>query len=178
MENFAPDRVLDDFEARVRHLFETKWLIDIIDSALVRLKEYPVHGQCYYTIIQYSYLSRDKHSNEEIMRKVERFRKNYLLKIREIEKQIITKQKTIEELKEKIKDKGSFVSDIIPNVEEGTLNRLSLVSFIDHIEIGEDNAINFVFNNMETVNLRQAILDSEKCKNQASDENKVRVSVQ
>ena len=70
LENFAPDRVLDDFEARVRHLFETKWLIDIIDSALIRLKEYPVHGQCYYTIIQYSYLSRDKHSNEEIMRKV------------------------------------------------------------------------------------------------------------
>ena len=75
----------------------------------------------------------------------ERFRKNYLLKIREIEKQIITKQKTIEELTEKIKDKGSFVSDIIPNVEESTLNRLSLVSFIDCIEIGEDNAINFVF---------------------------------
>ncbi|EHL18918.1 hypothetical protein HMPREF9628_01915 [Peptoanaerobacter stomatis] len=33
----------------------------------------------------------------------ERFRKNYLLKIREIEKQIITKQKTIEELTEKLK---------------------------------------------------------------------------
>lgn len=63
----------------------------------------------------------------------EKFRKNYLLKIREIEKQIITKQKTIEELTEKIKDKGSFVSDIIPNVEEGTLNRLSIVSFIDRI---------------------------------------------
>ena len=78
----------------------------------------------------------------------ERFRKNYLLKIREIEKQIITKQKTIEELTEKIKDKGSFVSDIIPDVEEGTLNRLSLVSFIDCIEIGEDNAINFDINNM------------------------------
>ncbi|HGD1931003.1 TPA: recombinase family protein [Streptococcus agalactiae] len=105
----------------------------------------------------------------------ERFRKNYLLKIREIEKQIITKQKTIEELKEKIKDKGSFVSDIIPNVEEGTLNRLSLASFIDRIEIGEDNAINFVFNNMDTVNLMQAILDSEKCEFKASDENKVKV---
>lgn len=105
----------------------------------------------------------------------ERFRKNYLLKIREIKKQIITKQKTIEELTEKIKDKGSFVSDIIPNIEEGTLNRLSLVSFIDRIEIGEDNAINFVFNNMETVNLMQAILDSEKCECKASDENKVRV---
>ena len=102
----------------------------------------------------------------------ERFRKNYLLKIREIEKQIITKQNIVEELKEKISDKGSFVSDIIPNVEDGTLNRLSLVSFIDRIEIGEDNAINFVFNNIETLNLMQAILDSEKCKDKT---NKVRI---
>ncbi|MFM1583109.1 recombinase family protein [Helcococcus ovis] len=93
----------------------------------------------------------------------ERFRKNYLLKIREIEKQISTKEKTIEELKEKIQNKSSFVSDIVPN-KDGILNRLSLVSFVDLIEIGEDNAINFVFNNMETLNLMQAIVDSDKNK--------------
>ena len=29
------------------------------------------------------------------------------------------------------------------------------MSFIDRIEIGEDNSINFVFNNIETVNLLQ-----------------------
>ncbi|MEI4418319.1 recombinase, partial [Streptococcus agalactiae] len=72
----------------------------------------------------------------------ERFRKNYLIKIREIEKQIITKQNIEHELKMKINDIGSFVSEIVPNPENGELNRLSLVSFIDRIEIGEDNAIN------------------------------------
>lgn len=70
LENFAPDRVLEDFESRVRNIFETKWLIEIIDNALARIKEYPVYGKCYYTILHYSYLSCDKHSNEEIMRKV------------------------------------------------------------------------------------------------------------
>ena len=70
LENFAPDRVLEDFESRVRNIFETKWLIEIIDNALARIKEYPVYGKCYYTILHYSYLSYDKHSNEEIMRKV------------------------------------------------------------------------------------------------------------
>lgn len=74
-----------------------------------------------------------------------------------------------------MKNKGSFVFDIIPNVEEGRLNRLSLVSFIDRIEIGEDNAINFVFNNMETVNLMQAILDSEKSECKALDEHKANI---
>ena len=70
LENFAPDRVLDDFEARVRYLFETKWLIDIIDRALDRIREYPVYGECYHTILKCSYLSCEKYSNEDIMRKV------------------------------------------------------------------------------------------------------------
>ena len=103
----------------------------------------------------------------------ERFRKNYLIKIREIEKQIITKQNIVEELKMKINDKGSFVSEIVPNLESDELNRLCLVSFIDRIEIGEDNAINFVFNNIETVNLLQAIVDSDKV--EAKDTHKARL---
>ena len=42
----------------------------IIVSEELKCNAYFAHCQCYYTIIQYSYLSRDKHSNEEIMRKV------------------------------------------------------------------------------------------------------------
>lgn len=42
------------------------------------------------------------------------------------------------------------------NIENNHLNRLSLVSFLDRIEVGEDNALNFVFNNIETVNLGTA----------------------
>ena len=103
----------------------------------------------------------------------ERFRKNYLIKIKEIEKQIITKQNIVDELKMKINDKGGFASEIVPNPENGELNRLSLVSFIDRIEIGEDNVINFVFNNIETVNLLQAIVDSDKV--EAKDTHKARL---
>ena len=47
------------------------------------------------------------------------------------------------------------------------------MSFIDRIEIGEDNVINFVFNNIETVNLLQAIVDSDKV--EAKDTHKVRL---
>lgn len=92
----------------------------------------------------------------------EKFRNNYLIKIREIEKQIITKQNIVEELKAKINDKGSLVSDIVPNIDSDNLNRLSLVSFIDRIEIGEDNAIHFIFNNIDTVHLLEAIVEGEK----------------
>ena len=46
----------------------------------------------------------------------EKFRKNYLIKIREIKKEIITKQNIVEELKVKINDKGSLILDIVPNI--------------------------------------------------------------
>ena len=87
----------------------------------------------------------------------ERFRKSYLIKIKEIEKQIATKKNIVEELKSKIKNKDSL-GNIIPNNKIDSLNRLSLVSFIDYIEIGENNTLNFVFNNIETVNMLKSIV--------------------
>ena len=90
----------------------------------------------------------------------ERFRKNYLIKIREIEKQIATKKNILANLQEKIKNKDSLVSEIVPT-DLSSLNRLTIVSFIDRIEIGENNEINFVFNNLETVNLLKTLIKEE-----------------
>lgn len=87
----------------------------------------------------------------------ERFRKNYLIKIREIEKQIATKKNILANLQEKMKNKDSLVSEIVPT-DLSSLNRLTIVSFIDRIEIGENNEINFVFNNLETVNLLKTLI--------------------
>lgn len=90
----------------------------------------------------------------------ERFRKNYLIKIREIEKQIATKKNILANLQEKMKNKDSLVSEIVPT-DLSNLNRLTIVSFIDRIEIGENNEINFVFNNLETVNLLKTLIKEE-----------------
>ncbi|HBC4439908.1 TPA: recombinase family protein [Enterococcus faecalis] len=90
----------------------------------------------------------------------ERFRKNYLIKIREIEKQIATKKNILANLQEKMRKKDSLVSEIVPT-DLSSLNRLTIVSFIDRIEIGENNEINFVFNNLETVNLLKTLIKEE-----------------
>ncbi|EFA89609.1 hypothetical protein HMPREF0628_0023 [Peptoniphilus lacrimalis 315-B] len=90
----------------------------------------------------------------------ERFRKNYLIKIREIEKQIATKKNILANLQEKMKKKDSLVSEIVPT-DLSSLNRLTIVSFIDRIEIGENNEINYVFNNLETVNLLKTLIKEE-----------------
>ena len=95
------------------------------------------------------------------------------MKIRKLRNKLLQKQNIVDELKTKINDKGSFVSEILPNPESNELDRLFLVSFVDRIEIGEDNAINFVFNNIETVNLLQAIVDSNKV--EAKDTHKARL---
>lgn len=105
----------------------------------------------------YSDLEEELITNDEF----EQFRNIYLNKIRNIEKQISTKQQVVDNLKKKLRDKHNLISDIVPNPETEELNRLSLVSFIDKIEIGEKQTINYVFNHIDTVKLLQKIIEDE-----------------
>ncbi|WP_455257366.1 recombinase family protein [Peptoniphilus asaccharolyticus] len=151
---------LNDYLFKYNELFEKVSNFDLskltltvdFDSLNAEKKKYERLRQSLYMDLEEELIS-----NEEF----ERFRKNYLIKIREIDKQIITKQNIVEELKVKLNDRSNLVSEIVPNNENEELNRLSLVSFIDRIEVGEEDTINFVFNNIETLTLLQAIVDSE-----------------
>ena len=157
----ATIHALNDYLSKYNELLEKVSAIDVskltlkvdFDSLNAEKKKYERLRQSLYIDLEEELITTEE---------FEKFRNNYLIKIREIEKQIITKQNIVEELKAKINDKGSLVSDIVPNIDSDNLNRLSLVSFIDRIEIGEDNAIHFVFNNIETVHLLEAIVKGEK----------------
>lgn len=157
----ATIHALNDYLSKYNELLEKVSTIDVskltlnvdFDSLNAEKKKYERLRQSLYMDLEEELITTEE---------FEKFRNNYLIKIREIEKQIITKQNIVEELKAKINDKGSLVSDIVPNVDSDNLNRLSLVSFIDRIEIGEDNEIHFVFNNIETVHLLEAIVEGEK----------------
>ena len=152
---------LNDYLSKYNELLEKVSAIDVskltlkvdFDSLNAEKKKYERLRQSLYMDLEEELITTEE---------FEKFRNNYLIKIREIEKQIITKQNIVEELKAKINDKGSLVSDIVPNIDSDNLNRLSLVSFIDRIEIGEDNAIHFIFNNIDTVHLLEAIVEGEK----------------
>lgn len=157
----ATIHALNDYLSKYNELLEKVSAIDVskltlnvdFDSLNVEKKKYERLRQSLYMDLEEELITTEE---------FEKFRKNYLLKIKEIDKQIITKQNIVEELKAKINNKGSLVSDIVPNIDSDNLNRLSLVSFIDRIEIGEDNAIHFVFNNIETFHLLEAIVEGEK----------------
>lgn len=91
----------------------------------------------------------------------ERYRKNYLIKIRKIEEQIVAKKEVVKELEKRLKDKSNLFSDI-PNKDLEEISRTLLVTFIDRIEVYEDGKINFVYNNVETVSLLEKLAEKEK----------------
>ena len=41
LEEFAPDVERERFEAKVKTLFETRWMIELVDTAMLRVKEFP-----------------------------------------------------------------------------------------------------------------------------------------
>jgi len=81
--SFAPVHKQQDFEASVTHLFETKWLIEIIDQAMLRIGDYPQDGKTYQKIIFHYFLSKEKETDDTLMRRVNLERTTYYQKKKE-----------------------------------------------------------------------------------------------
>lgn len=67
LSEFAPTEQKQDFEAKVSSLFETKWLVGLIDSAMLRVYEYPVNGKLYFEILSKSYMTVLRYSEPELL---------------------------------------------------------------------------------------------------------------
>lgn len=65
LENFAPDRERDAFARRIKNLFEVKWVVEIVDSAMMKVREYPDNGELYASILSAYYLSRFKFNPDD-----------------------------------------------------------------------------------------------------------------
>ena len=64
---FAPSEKKQEFESRVANLFETKWLVDLIDSAMIRVYNYPDKGRLYFGILSKGYMTAFKYSEIELI---------------------------------------------------------------------------------------------------------------
>ena len=42
LENFAPDEKKERFAARIQSLFDVKWMVEIVDSAMIKVREFPL----------------------------------------------------------------------------------------------------------------------------------------
>ncbi len=83
LENFAPEIERDKFNQKVYSLFETNWLISMIDSAMSKIYEYPDNGKLYHEILSKQYMTVIKYSEQEMLELLNMERSTYYDKKRE-----------------------------------------------------------------------------------------------
>ena len=67
LEEFAPDIERSEFERRVCNLFENKWMIDLIDTAMGKIYDYHNNGKLYHEILSKSYLTAFRYTESELL---------------------------------------------------------------------------------------------------------------
>lgn len=67
LENFAPDVSREHFAERIQGLFEVKWMVDIVDAAMRKVRDFPLVGEIYASIITCSYLSGLTYTEAELL---------------------------------------------------------------------------------------------------------------
>ncbi len=67
LETFAPDEEKQHFEHQIRTLFETRWMMELVESAMAHLREYPGNGAQYFEILSKCYLSCFKYREAELL---------------------------------------------------------------------------------------------------------------
>lgn len=67
LAEFAPLEQQSTFENKIISLFETKWIIGLIDNAIMKIKDYPFNGQMYHEILLRSFTSSQQYKETELL---------------------------------------------------------------------------------------------------------------
>ena len=67
LETFAPDEDKNKFTEKINGLFQVKWMIDIVDAAMRKVRDFPLYGELYADMLSLCYLSRFYYSERELM---------------------------------------------------------------------------------------------------------------
>jgi len=66
LADFEPESKRKDFEAKVSTLFETYWVIELMNQAIERVHGHFDNGNKYYYILYNGYFDKDKYSNDDL----------------------------------------------------------------------------------------------------------------
>lgn len=77
LENFAPDEQKEKFAAKIRALFIVKWMVEIVDSAIIKVREFPLNGELYAHILSMYYLGKFQYTEAEMMEELNLERSSY-----------------------------------------------------------------------------------------------------
>lgn len=67
LTDFAPSEQRDEFKDRVSYIFETSWMIELIDTAMIKIYDYPVHGKIYHEILSKCYINSTTLNEQELL---------------------------------------------------------------------------------------------------------------
>ena len=81
--NFAPDREFDLFRSKAVSAMQTKVLIDLIENAMLKLKNFPDGGKLYYSILHLKYMDFFEYSEDELLEQLDLERSTYYRKKKE-----------------------------------------------------------------------------------------------
>ncbi len=83
LSDFAPIYMRKEFESKVNELFFTKWMLELIDTAVMKVRSYPGKGKSYYDILYFTYMDEVKHTECDILAYTGIERSNYYRKRKE-----------------------------------------------------------------------------------------------
>ena len=64
---YQPDVDRKEFEKSLEALFDSKWMIEVVDSAMLQVNEFPDAGKLYFEILQKMFLGRFKYNEGELL---------------------------------------------------------------------------------------------------------------
>ena len=65
--NFPPDEDRRLFERKLKALFDSKWMVDLVDNVMIQVKEFPYVGELYFELLSKAYLSKFKYRETELL---------------------------------------------------------------------------------------------------------------
>lgn len=83
LNDFAPTERKEDFMAKVSGIFETKWMIDLIDAAMIKIYDYHGNGKLYHEILSKCYVTAYPVTESEMLEALCMERSNFYIKKKE-----------------------------------------------------------------------------------------------
>ena len=67
LADFEPENKKKDFEAKVSALFDTRWMIELMNKAVESVRNHLDNGPLYFDILYKSYFDKQKYLNDDLL---------------------------------------------------------------------------------------------------------------
>ena len=74
---YPPNEDRGVFERNLKTLFDSKWMVELVDTAMIQVKEFPDIGERYFEILSKYFLSKFKYCESELLEVLQIERSSY-----------------------------------------------------------------------------------------------------